>query len=343
MRILVTGGSGFIGSHTCLVLLERGYELLVIDSEINSSRETLDKFKSIIHISSTELRTNLKFIKGDVRDLYFLNNVFSDSKKESKSIQAVIHFAGLKAVGESIINPILYWDVNVNGTINLLKVMESYECRTIIFSSSATIYSSSSKSPIKEDAKIEPISPYGNTKAVVEKILENLYESNPNKWRISTLRYFNPIGAHPSGLLRENPVGFPNNIFPIITKVALGQLKELNIFGKDWDTNDGTGVRDYIHVMDLAEGHSIVLDYLLKKSPQLINLNLGTGRGTSVLELINTFQRVNNVKVPYSFTSRRKGDVCSAFADNELAKNLLDWIPKRNLDDMCRDGWIDKS
>tara|TARA_Y100001968_G_scaffold306485_1_gene323368 strand:- start:701 stop:1747 length:1047 start_codon:yes stop_codon:yes gene_type:complete len=338
-RILVTGGCGYIGSHTSVLLLDRGYELLILDSNINSSPRSIDRILSVIDSKRPGSFDKLKFIKGDVRDIELLKSIFFNAKKEMNEIDGIIHFSGLKAVGESVKKPLLYWDSNVNGIINLLKVMDSYDCRTIIFSSSATIYSTGNDFPISEDCEIKPINPYGNTKATAEKILNDLFNSDSQSWRIANLRYFNPIGAHHSGLLGEEPLGIPNNIFPIINKVASGKLKELQIYGNDWDTIDGTCIRDYIHVMDLAEGHFQALNHLLRKGPQLLNLNLGTGTGTTVLNLVKTFERVNNVKVPYKFTSRRDGDVAKLIADNSLANKKLNWLPSRNLEDMCRDGW----
>ena len=245
----------------------------------------------------------------------------------------------LKAVEESINYPLRYFDFNVLSTINLLKIMEKFNCMKIVFSSSATIYGNYCEHfNIKENASINPINPYGETKVVIEKILENLFLSS-NSWSVSILRYFNPIGAHPSGLIGENPLGSPNNIFPIINEVASGVRQNLNIFGNDWDTPDGTGVRDYIHVMDLADGHVLALEYLFENVGEIIKLNLGTGKGTSVLELISVFESVNNLEIPYIFTQRRKGDVSRTVADIKLAKEKLNWLPIRDLKMMCRDGW----
>ena len=338
-RILLTGGSGFIGSHTSLVLLEKGYELIVLDSHVNSSPNPINRVKDLVRLKNKDLYTNIQLFEGDIRDDQFLKKIFLDSREEGKSIEAVIHFAGLKSVAESISDPLLYWESNVSGTIELLKVMKEFDCRTMIFSSSATIYGLAGSELINEDSDIRPINPYGRTKAAVEQLLNDVFYSNPGNWRVANLRYFNPIGAHPSGSLGEDPLGIPNNIFPIITRVASGQIKELQIYGNDWDTPDGTGVRDYIHVMDLAEGHVSALEYLLEQKPQIINLNLGTAIGTSVLELVNTFQKVNNIKVPYVFVDRRKGDIPITIADNSLSLSTLNWSPRRNLIEMCRDGW----
>ncbi len=232
-----------------------------------------------------------------------------------------------------------YWDFNVNGTRVLLEAMSRHKCHTIIFSSSATIYGNSDNFPIKENNKINPINPYGKTKAAVEQMLEDVYLSSPDKWKIANLRYFNPVGAHPSGQIGENPLETPKNLFPFISMVAIGELEELKIFGCNWPTPDGTCIRDYIHVMDLAEGHKKALEYLFINKPQLISLNLGTGKGYSVLEIVNTFEKINNCNVPYSFHDRREGDIAISFADNNLAKLVLEWEPKNSLNQMCKDSW----
>ena len=333
-NILVTGGCGFIGSHTCLELLEHNYEITVIDSMVNSSPISLERVKKL-----TSKKDNLSIFKGDLRDKDFIEDVFSKARRDDKPISAVIHFAGLKSVSDSIVHPITYWENNVNGTINLINVMEENECNTIVFSSSATIYAVNNTLPIKESSEIHSINPYGNTKIVIEKFLSDLYKSSPKRWRISSLRYFNPIGAHSSGLIGEDPRGVPNNVFPFIMQVAIGRIKKLKIFGNDWETLDGTCVRDYVHVLDIAEGHVRALELLLKQNPQIINLNLGTSKGTSVLELLNTFIRINNIEVPYEFSDRRIGDYCTVIADNSKAVSVLDWTPKRNLEQMCIDGW----
>ena len=332
-KLLITGGSGFIGSHTCLELLNKGYELYVLDSNINSFPDVLDKVRKIAG------KNNLHFYKGDIRDRTILNKIFFDAQKIGVGIAGVIHFAGLKAVNKSIVNPLEYWDSNVNGTINLLKVMEENNCKTIVFSSSATIYGLSGNESIMENALIKPINPYGNTKAAIEKILEDLYISRSNQWKIISLRYFNPIGAHESGLIGEKPIDIPENIIPLLNKVAAGQIKEFKVFGNDWDTIDGTGVRDYIHVMDLAFAHVKAFEYIFHSSSNNIQLNIGTGKGTSIIELINTYKEVNGVDIPYIFVGRRDGDVPYSVANNELAKNILNWRPQRNLKLMCRDSW----
>tara|TARA_Y100000589_G_scaffold331848_1_gene387433 strand:+ start:1689 stop:2741 length:1053 start_codon:yes stop_codon:yes gene_type:complete len=338
-RILLTGGAGFIGCNTALVLLEKGFDVIIFDSFINSSEESIHRLEKVILLKKGLLKGDLKVIKGDLRNKDLLENIFVKSMKENKKISGVIHLAGLKAVGESVIKPLNYWDSNVYSTINLLRIMDKYSCKTIIFSSSATIYGEVNDNLIDENSLVNPINPYGNTKATIERILEDLFKSNPNEWRISCLRYFNPIGAHPSGMLGEDPCERPNNIFPLITGVAIGRYKRLSVFGDDWNTKDGTGVRDYIHVYDLAEGHVLTLEHLLKNKPKILNLNLGTGKSTSVLDLINTFEKVNDVKVPYDFVSRRPGDVACVVANNAKATLILDWQPKRSISEMCRDGW----
>ena len=337
--VLVTGGSGFIGSHTCLMLLEQGYNVYVVDSHVNSSPKSIDR---VLQLSKQRLNpkpSKLELIEGDLRNKSLLKEIFINAKKQGREIDSVIHFAGLKSVKESVLDPLLYWDNNVIGTINLIQVMDSFGCRRIVFSSSATIYGKSSAEKIKENCVIKPINPYGETKAAIEKILANLSDRPRDPWRVANLRYFNPIGAHPSGLIGEDPLGKPNNIFPIINQVAYKNLNELMIYGSDWGTPDGTGIRDYIHIMDLVEGHILALNYLFKGEEKLITLNLGTGNGTSVLALVNTFQEVNDVEIPYSFQERREGDVSVTIADNGLSLKLLNWCPKRTLEEMCKDGW----
>ena len=261
------------------------------------------------------------------------------SVKIKQNINGVIHFAGLKSVENSNINPIEYWDNNVSGTINLLKSMEENDCFKIVFSSSATIYENTGNLPKNENTAIKPINPYGNTKACVEFFLDDVYKSAPKKWKIASLRYFNPIGAHPSGLLGENPLDLPTNIFPIILKVATREIKEISIFGQNWDTPDGTCIRDYIHIMDLAEAHIKSLVFLDKNKPQNLKLNIGTGRGYSVLELINTFERINKIKLPFKFCNPRKGDLPIVVADNSKAISKIKWQTSKTLEDMCKDGW----
>ena len=280
-RILVTGGNGFIGSHTSINLLQKGYDVLIIDSLINSSKGFYEKIKNLATKIDSQFISRISFVEGDIRNSKLLDEIFKKSILDDKRIEGVIHFAGLKAVSESTKDPLKYWDFNFIGTYRLVEVMEKYKCRTLIFSSSATVYGYSKDLLISEKAAVKPINPYGHTKASIENFLKNIFESSHNKWRIACLRYFNPIGAHSTGLIGENPKGIPNNIFPFINQVARGNLSKLEIFGNDWDTNDGTGIRDFIHVMDLAEGHILSLEYLFRNDCQYINLNLGTGKGTS--------------------------------------------------------------
>ena len=266
--------------------------------------------------------------------------MFQLSLTLKKTIVSVIHFAGLKSVSDSVVNPLSYWENNINGTVNLLKMMNKYNCKNIVFSSSATVYKAQSHKLLREEDICEPVNPYGNTKFIVEKILKDLYHShNQPQWKIALLRYFNPVGAHESGLIGEDPCEIPNNIYPRITQVAVGKRKEIKIYGSDWPTPDGTGIRDYIHVVDLAEGHLLALDYLLKEKPQILTLNLGTGKGTSVLELIRVFEKVNNIEIPFDFDKRRSGDNAFVVADNSLAISTLKWVPKKTMEDICRDGW----
>ncbi len=337
--ILVTGGSGFIGSHTCLLLLEKGYEIFVLDSLVNSSSKSLEKVLTILKKKDIFADNKLHFIKGDLRNRNDIEKVFQISLKYNKKITAVIHFAGLKSVSDSVLDPLSYWENNVTGTINLLNVMEKNDCRNIVFSSSATVYRSKSEELVNEFDTCEPVNPYGSTKLTIESILKDLSNEKNSQWRIACLRYFNPVGAHKSGLIGENPLGKANNLYPQITKVAVGKLNEIKIFGSDWPTPDGTGIRDYIHVIDLAEGHLLTLDKLLNEKPQILILNLGTGSGISVIEFIRIFEKVNNVKIPFSFYSRREGDNAFVVADNNLAKSILNWEPKKTIEDICRDGW----
>ncbi len=337
-NILITGASGFIGSHICLILLEKGFNICAFDSFINSSPKALENVLAILKENRINAESQMQIVEGDLTNKEDIDKTFERFLKLNKPIKGVIHLAGLKSVHESVIDPLSYWENNVVGSINLFQVMKKYKCKTIVFSSSATVYETTQKK-IKEDQKLKAINPYGNSKLAIERILNDIYLSDSLNWRIACLRYFNPIGAHSSGLIGEDPKSKVNNIYPKITKVALGDIDEISIFGSDWPTKDGTGVRDYIHVMDLAEGHLSALNYLINQKTQLLNLNLGTALGTSVLELIHTFQKVNNVNVPYSFKDRRSGDNAIVIADNSLAKSILNWEPKRNLEDMCRDGW----
>ena len=336
MRVLLTGGSGFIGSHIALLLLERGFDVLIFDSFVNSSSIVIDRIKSYLYTKN--LKYNLETINGDIRNLELLDNIFFDSIKQNKEIDAVIHLAGLKSVSDSVKYPLQYWDVNVIGTLNLLLTMEKYKCYSLVFSSSATIYGLNDSSPITEDHKIFPINPYGKTKVAIENMLSDLYNSN-NLWKICSLRYFNPVGAHPSGIIGEAPIGIPNNLFPFLTQVAIGRQKLLSVFGDDWDTRDGSGIRDYIHIVDLVEGHLASIDYLNSNNSCLEFINLGSGNGYSVFQIINQFELSTGCNIPFSIEKRRDGDVAVCYADISKAKQLLNWTPKRTLEQICLDGW----
>ena len=336
--ILVTGGLGFVGIHTAFVLLRKGYKVIIVDSLYNSDFENIKNLKILLDTTNEEAVHNLFFFKGDIRDNNFIKSIFEDFSNKGNSINSVLHFAGLKSVEESLRYPLVYWDVNVNGSINLLKVMNDFKCHNFVFSSSATIYSPNSISPIVENSSINPINPYGQTKNVIEKFLEDLSISN-SAWRIFSLRYFNPIGAHESGLIGENPTKNANNLFPYICKVANKEKQILNVFGDNWPTKDGTGIRDYIHVMDIAEAHEVALSKIFTTDKIISKVNLGTGKGTSVLELINIFEKVNNLKIQFKISQRREGDIACCFADNKLAKDILNWTPSRSIEEMCRDGW----
>ncbi len=339
MRVLITGGAGFVGSHTVLTLLKKGIEVTIIDSFQNCSKKSIDAIKQIAQSVNPNSQNNIDFLLGDILDLNFLEKVFEDENNKNKKFDGVIHLAGLKSVSDSIKNPVKYWDTNVSGTINLIKVMDRFKCYRLVFSSSATIYGVSGSGKIKEDSKINPINPYGTTKFAIETFLNDLYRSQSKKWGIINLRYFNPIGAHESGSIGENPKGNINNIFPLINKVAQKKIKKLHIYGSDWDTPDGTCIRDYIHIMDLAEAHFLAISHLFKNENDFFNLNIGTGKGYSILQLINTFEKVNKVKIPYIFSKRRDGDISSVVADNKKALEVLNWKPDRNIKDMCIDGW----
>ena len=329
--ILVTGGLGYIGSHTLVELLNAGYDVCVIDNLSNTEIGVKDKIKKITG-------KDFKVYIGDILDEELENKIFEENK-----IDAVIHFAGLKAVGESSIIPLEYYKNNVEGTLHLLEVMKKHNCKSIVFSSSATVYGSQEVQPLKEDAPLmEATNPYGRTKRFIEDILKDLYKSD-NSWHIILLRYFNPIGAHASGLIGEKPNGIPNNLMPYITQVAIGQREYLNIFGSDYKTHDGTGVRDYIHVCDLARGHLLALRKIEKdKEKDIAKLdiyNLGTGNGYSVLDIVNTFMKVNNINVPYKIVDRRPGDIDCCYADATKAHNELGFKCEKNLADMCKDSW----
>ncbi len=325
MKILVTGGCGFIGSHTCCELLDNDYEVVIIDNLCNSKKNVIDKIKKITDKDVT-------FYENDVCDKEALRNIFENHK-----IDAVIHFAGLKAVGESVEKPLMYYRNNLDSTLSLLEVMNEYNCKKIVFSSSATVYGTPESLPIKEDFPLSTTNPYGSTKLMIENIMRDLYTSD-NNWSIALLRYFNPIGAHKSGLIGENPNGIPNNLMPYIIKVATGELPELGIFGDDYDTPDGTGIRDYIHVVDLARGHIRAIEKVLG-TKEIDCYNLGTGKGYSVLDLVKTFERVNNVKINYRITGRRPGDIAACYADPEYALKKLGWKAECGIEEMCRDSY----
>lgn len=327
MSILITGGTGYIGSHTAVELLNNNEEIIVLDNFCNSSPEVVDKIKSIT-------KRDFKFYETDILDEEKLEEIFKNNK-----IESVIHFAGLKAVGESVQKPLEYYYNNISGTLNLLKVMRKYNCKNIVFSSSATVYGER-ETPryIEEMGRGKTTNPYGTTKAMIEKILEDVYVSD-NEWKIYILRYFNPIGAHESHLIGDNPNGIPNNLMPYIQKVAVGELKELSVFGDDYNTPDGTGIRDYIHVVDLAKGHIKALEKLNKEKNGVYVYNLGSGIGHSVLEMVKTFEKVNNVKVPYKIAPRRAGDLAEIYADPTKAEKELNWKTEKTLEDMCKDSW----
>ena len=325
MSILVTGGAGFIGSHTAVELLEAGEDIVIVDNFINSKPEVLEKIKKIAN-------KDFKFYELDLLDRKSLETVF-----EENNIEVVIHFAGLKAVGESVEKPVEYYHNNITGTLILLDLMKKYNCKKIVFSSSATVYGSPKMVPIREDFPLSTTNPYGSTKLMIEQILSDVCNSN-KEFSAIILRYFNPIGAHKSGLIGEEPNGIPNNLMPYIAKVASGKLEKLNVFGNDYPTKDGTGVRDYIHVVDLAKGHVKALNKS-RNSVGAIPYNLGTGKGYSVLEIVKTFEETNKIKVNYEIAPRRSGDIAECYADPSKAKKELDWIAEKTLEDMCRDAW----
>ena len=334
-RLLITGGAGFIGSHTCLVLLEAGHELVVLDNYANSSREAL---RRVVELAGPGGEGRLQVIEGDIRCNADLERAFAAGASTGTGVDAVIHFAGLKAVGESVAEPLRYWDVNVSGSQHLLAAMAAHGCRTLVFSSSATLYGYPETVPIPESAPIQPINPYGYTKAAVEQMLRDVAASEAG-WRIACLRYFNPVGAHPSGRIGEDPNGVPNNLFPFISQVAVGRREQVQVFGGDWPTPDGSGVRDYIHVMDLAEGHLAALKALLSGGDQLLQLNLGSGQGHSVLEVIAAFAQACGRTIPYEVVARRPGDAATTVADATAAAKTLGWWTQRDLASICRDGW----
>tara|TARA_Y100001968_G_scaffold323393_1_gene361001 strand:+ start:474 stop:1520 length:1047 start_codon:yes stop_codon:yes gene_type:complete len=337
MRVLLTGGSGFIGSHIALLLLEKGYDVIILDSFVNSSSSVIKAIKA--YLNNDFLNSKLTIINGDIRDNKLLDRIFSNAIGEFKPIDTVIHLAGLKSVSESLTNPLHYWDVNVCGTKTLLGAMKDNKCYSIVFSSSATIYGSTNSVPITEDHNISPINPYGKTKVAIENMFYDLFKSNSSPWKICSLRYFNPVGAHSSGFIGEDPIGVPNNLFPYICQVAIGRRKFLNVFGDDWDTPDGSGVRDYIHIMDLSEGHIDALDYLRNNKSCCEFINLGSGKGYSVFEIIRQFEAKSGCNIPISIQKRRDGDVAKCYADISKAKKILGWQPKRSLEQICLDGW----
>lgn len=326
MTILVTGGAGYIGSHTVIELINNGYDVVVLDNFSNSSPKSIERLEQI-------LGKKIKLYNADIRDKESLRKVFVEEK-----LDAVIHFAGLKAVGESVRMPLEYYENNISGTLNLLEVMREFGVKNIIFSSSATVYGDPAFVPITEECpKGQCTNPYGWTKSMLEQILIDVQHANPD-WNVILLRYFNPLGAHKSGLIGENPNGIPNNLMPYVTQVAVGKLKELGIFGNDYDTPDGTGVRDYIHVVDLAEGHVAALKKI-KENCGLEIYNLGTGIGYSVLEIVKNFEEASGVKIPYVIKERRPGDIATCYASAKKAKDELGWEAKRGIREMCEDSW----
>lgn len=325
MKILVTGGAGFIASHTNVELLNAGYDVVVVDNLVNSSRESVARVEELTG-------KKISFYEEDL-----LNEKAIDAIFEKENIDSVIHFAALKAVGESCKIPLRYFDNNLTGTLNLLKVMEKHGVKSIVFSSSATVYGKPESVPIREDFPLSVSNPYGRTKLIIEDMLRDIYKSD-NEWDIALLRYFNPIGAHESGMIGENPHGIPNNLLPYVAKVAAGQLECVNVFGDDYDTPDGTGVRDYIHVVDLATGHIKALEKLVTH-PGLVTYNLGTGVGYSVLDIIKNFEKACGKEIPYKITPRRPGDIDMCYADPAKAKEELGWEATRSIDKMCEDAW----
>ncbi len=323
--VLVTGGAGYIGSHACVALIESGCDVVVLDNLCNSSMVALQRVQEICGVSPV-------FKQGDIRDRECLDQLFREHK-----IDAVLHFAGLKAVGESVGQPLEYYDNNVAGSLILLAAMQQAGVCNLVFSSSATVYGDPVSVPIREDFPVGPTNPYGRTKLMVEDILADWQAANP-EWSVGRLRYFNPVGAHPSGRIGEDPQGTPNNLMPFVAQVAVGKREKLFVFGDDYSTLDGTGVRDYIHVMDLVEGHVVALDYI-RRERGLHTINLGTGTGVSVLEMVSAFERVSGRAVPYEIVDRRPGDIATCWADPALAQELLQWKASRSLTEMCEDTW----
>lgn len=325
MKILVTGGAGYIGSHTCIELLNKNYEVIVVDNFSNSNIESIKRISKITN-------KNLTFYEIDLLNKEMLEKVF-----EENNIEAVIHFAGFKAVGESVTFPLRYYQNNITGTLNLCEIMNKHKVYKFVFSSSATVYGRQEKVPLTENLPMEATNPYGRTKLMIEEILMDIHISNPN-WHIILLRYFNPIGAHESGLIGEDPNGVPNNLIPYVTQVAIGKLDKVNVFGNDYNTHDGTGIRDYIHVTDLAKGHLQALKKIIV-SKGIHVYNLGTGKGYSVMDIIKAFERVSGKSIPYKVTSRRPGDVAISYADPSKAFKELNWQAEKDLDTMCTDSW----
>lgn len=326
MTILVTGGAGYIGSHTCVELLKTTHDIIILDNLSNSKRESVERIKELGG-------RDFAFYEGDILDRTTLERIFNENK-----IDAVIHFAALKAVGESTLIPLTYYENNVSGTINLCKAMEAAGCKKIVFSSSATVYGGENISPLREDMPLgKTTNPYGTTKAFIEQILQDIYTAD-STWSVSLLRYFNPIGAHKSGRIGENPNGEPNNLMPYVSQVAVGKLPFLTVYGNNYETHDGTGVRDYIHVVDLAVGHISALDKVLQ-GPGLDIYNLGTGNGYSVLDLVAAFEKASGVKINYKIAQRRPGDIAVCYADPTKAFEQLGWKAARGLDEMCEDSW----
>lgn len=325
MSILITGGAGYIGSHTSVELLNAGYDIVIVDNFSNSKPEVLNRIEELTG-------KNFKFYKVDILDRDALNEVFSEN-----DIEAVIHFAGLKSVGESVAMPISYYYNNITGSLILAELMAKHDVKKIVFSSSATVYGMNNVSPLTEDLPLSTTNPYGSTKLMIEQIFQDIYVSD-KEWSIALLRYFNPIGAHESGRMGEDPKGIPNNIMPYITQVAVGKRDKLSIFGDDYDTQDGTGVRDYIHVVDLAKGHLKAVEKVMK-AKGIEAYNLGTGIGYSVLDLVKNFEEATGAKVPYVITKRRPGDIATCFSDPTKALKELDWKTEKTLKDMCKDSW----
>jgi len=325
MSILVTGGAGYIGSHTCIALIEAGYEIVIFDNFSNASKESIKRVEKIV-------KQNITVVEGDIRNKDALETLFS-----KYTIDAVIHFAGLKAVGESVAQPLKYYDNNVHGTLVLCEVMAKHGCKSIVFSSSATVYGDPHTTPIQEHFPLSATNPYGRSKLMVEEILRDVHTSDKD-WKIVLLRYFNPVGAHHSGTIGEDPNDIPNNLMPFIAQTAVGKRPCLNVFGNDYPTHDGTGVRDYIHVVDLADGHIKALQKIAD-AKEVLTVNLGTGKGYSVLDVVKAFEKASGKKVPYQIAPRRAGDIAQCYADPSYAKEILGWEAKRSLEEMCQDSW----